>query len=479
MKILLLQPNYDAHIIHPPLGLGYLASYLRQFGHKVSIFDGTLKNAQTKDYLRQISDGNPDIVGISFLTRAHKQVRKLTEAIKDVYSSLPIVLGGTQVTALPKEIMSTFRADFAVLGEGEETFRDLIENIEQDSADFSQIDGLSYRSEAKTIINKPRALISDLDSLPFPAWDLMPPANYRIVPILEPAKSFPIAPIMTSRGCPYNCSFCASNVTWQRRIRFRSPANVLAEILMLKEDFGVKEIHFADDNFTMNIERAAEICDLLIQEEVNLPWQCPNGVRIDRLTLPLLKKMKASGCYALGLGIESADPKILARAGKKLDLKIVPEVLANIKKAGIESNGFFILGLPGDNKKSIQKTINFALNQPFDRAWFNIFTPYPGSPAFNDWLGERSFASIDWDKHDCSTAVVTTKDLSFKDLERWQKKALFQFYFRPRILWLLFGRLRFRELSTFFMTRFFKSIKRVSTPYFSDFLKLIDEASGK
>lgn len=461
MKVLLFQLNYDSHIVHPPLGLGYLASFLRENGHRVSIFDGTLKNALTEDFGATVSKFKPDLVGISVLTRGHKQAKEIIKALKQEFKELPVVIGGTQVTAAPKEVLLDLGADFAVVGEGEITLLKLVEAIKKKDKNLKRIRGLAFRnSVGKIKITPPRQLIKNLDSLPFPAWDLMPPQKYRIVPILEPAKAFPIAPILTSRGCPYNCSFCASNITWGRKIRFRSPKNVLAEIKMLRDNFGVKEIHFGDDNFTMDIERAKKICDTMMAEKINLPWQCPNGVRIDRLSLLLLRKMKKAGCYALGLGIESGSQKVLKKNNKNLDLKIVPQVLRDLKKVGLDSYGFFILGLPGDTKQRMEKTINFSLKNPFDRAWFNIFAPYPGSPAFTKWLGKRRFDQIDWDKHDCSTAVAPIPGVSAKEIEALQKKALIRFYWRPKILIKVLRHLGPREIMTFLMSRFFAKFFR-------------------
>lgn len=457
MKILFIQPNYDAHIVHPPLGLGYLAAYLEKKGHEVVIFDTTLKNASLEKILLAIENFSPDLVGISVLSRGHNKAKEIIFEIKKFFPKLPVVIGGTQVTAAPLEVMVDLGADFAIIGEGEITLSELVDGLE-DKRQFFKIDGLAFRLGGKVKINRPREFIKNLNEIPFPAWHLMPPADYRIAPILEPIHASPVAPIITSRGCPYNCSFCASNVTWGRKIRFRSPENVIEEIKLLKEKYGVKEIHFADDNFTMDIERAEKICDLLIQKKLALPWQCPNGVRIDRLTLPLLRKMKASGCYAVGLGIESGNQGVLQINQKNLDLKIVPDVLKNLKKVGIESYGFFILGLPGDTKQTIKETINFALTNPFDRVWFNIFTPYPGSKSFIDWLGKRKFNEIDWYKHDCSTAVISLPDLSGKELEKFQKLALLRFYLKPKNLFKFIRRLGLKEVLTIMMSRFFSKI---------------------
>jgi len=461
MKILFLQPNYDAHVIHPPLGLGYLASFLEKEGHQVSLFDGTLHNATLEDFLLVISEFKPDLVGISVLTRGHNRTRKIIKRIKKRFRKLPIVIGGTQVTAAPKIVLKDLNADFAIVGEGEITFSELVKTLENRKKSFAKINGLAYKTATGRIkITQPRELIANLDSLPFPAWHLMSPKKYRIAPILEPARAHPIAPVLTSRGCPYNCSFCASNVTWKRRLRLRSIENVIEEIKMLKRKFGVKEIHFCDDNFTMDIKRAEKMCNALIKEKINLPWQCPNGVRIDRLTLPLLRKMKKAGCYSVGLGIESGNQKMLKRANKQLNLKVVPRALRNLRKTGIDSYGFFILGLPGETKKTIQDTINFALKNPFDRAWFNIFTPYPGSSAFDEWIDNRDFGAIDWDKHDCSTAIMASKDLSVEEINRLQKQALRKFYLRPWVFLKVLSRLGPKEITTFLMSRFFRQFAK-------------------
>jgi len=484
MKILLIQPNYDAHVIHPPLGLGYLASFLRAKEEEIEvfIFDGTLKNATIQDFVIAVEEFGPDLVGISVLTRGHSQVKEIIKALKKRFKKLPIVIGGAQVSAAPKEVLADLGADFGVVGEGEVTLWELVKRIEILNQDpetssglkvqndkkisgFEKINGLVFKDDkGRIMVNQPRQLIDDLDSLPFPAWDLMPPKSYRIAPVLEPAKAFPVAPIITSRGCPYNCSFCASGIIWGRKIRFRSPENVLEEIEILKNEFGVGEIHFADDNFTMDIKRAEKICDSMVKKKINLPWQCPNGVRIDRLTVPLLKKMKRSGCYAVGLGIESGNQIVLKKVNKNLDLKIVSKVLGNLKKTGIESYGFFILGLPGETRKTMEETIDFAVNNSFDRAWFNIFTPYPGSPAFADWLGKRKLEDIDWNLHDCSHAMASRSGVSVEEIERFQKRALYRFYLRPKIFLKVVSRLGYKELITFLMSRFFRKFAK---PLFS------------
>lgn len=455
MKILLLYPNYDSHVVHPPLGLGYLASYLETKGHRVSIFDGTLHNASMQDFVKEISKFKPKLIGISVVTRGHNRAKEMIKVIRRKYKKIPIVIGGSQVTAAPEIVIKDLGADYAIVGEGELTLLELVNALEKEKNWFSQIKGLVYKMSAEKIkINPERELISDLDILPFPAWHLMPPKKYRIAPILEPAHGSPVAPILTTRGCPYNCSFCASNITWKRKLRQRSVENVIGEIKLLKEKYGVREIHLCDDNFTMDIKRAEKMCDAFINEKVNLPWQCPNGVRIDRLTPELLRKMKTSGCYSVGLGIESGNEEMLKKISKHLDLKIVPKVLKMLHSAGIEAYGFFILGLPGETRETANETINFALQNSFDRVWFNIFTPYPGSSAFSEWIGNKKFSEIDWDKHDCSTAVMASSEFSIKEIEKLQKQAIRKFFFRPKTFFKVIKGIGPKEIISLLMSRF-------------------------
>lgn len=456
MKILLIQPNYDSHVVCPPYNLGYLASALRLDNHNVNIFDGTLKNAATEDFLSCIEEFSPDIIGFTVMSRGHNRVKNLISAVKKTYDA-PIIIGGPQVTSCPQTVVRDLGADFGIVGEGEVTIRELVEYIERKNTNYNEILGIAYKTkDAEVIVNKRRPLIEDLDEIPFPAWDLMPPLHYRIVPILAPAKKFPLAPLMTTRGCPHKCSFCASNVTWQYQLRKRSPANVIAEMKLLIREFGVKEILISDDNFTADIKYAQAVCDEMLRENLNIGWQCSNGVRVDRLDINLLKKMKAAGCYSVGLGVESGSQMILDKIHKRLDLAVVKRVLADLKKAGIKSYGFFIFGFPEETHQTARQTIDFAVSNSFDRVWFNVLTPYPGSEIFDTWINGRSWEGIDWDSHDGSTPVLDSIGLTKEEIGRYQKIAARRFYLRPKNLFNLIIQLSPKQVITILMTAFAK-----------------------
>jgi radical SAM superfamily enzyme YgiQ (UPF0313 family) len=456
MKILLLQPNYDSHVVCPPFNLGYLASSLEIDKHQVDIFDGTLRNALEEDFLEYIAVFKPGIIGITVMSRGHNKVKKLISAIKAKFK-IPVVIGGPQVTAFPEIVVRDLGADFAIVGEGELTIRELARYLEGNNKKYEEILGVAYFREDKEVrVNERRPLIKDLDAIPFPAWHLIPPDKYRMVPILAPAKNFPPAPLMTSRGCPHRCTFCASNVTWQYRMRMRSPQNVITEIKLLRDQFGVKEILISDDNFTASKKYAESVCDRIIEENLGISWQCSSGVRVDKLDLRLLKKMKAAGCYSVGLGIESGNQAILDKAHKKLDLAIVKNALRDLKRAGIKSYGFFIFGFPEETHATAQDTINFAVNNDFDRVWFNVLTPYPGSEIFDRWIRGRSWGGIDWDIYDGSTAAMDTQGLTKSEVEKYQKIAARAFYLRPKNLFNFLINLGPKQIITIFMTRFAK-----------------------
>ncbi len=459
MKILFLQVNYDSHIVCPPFNVGYLAAMLEKEGHTVGLFDGTLNNAKDEDYVKAVEDFGPDLIGISVFSRGHNKTKRLISSLKR-YFTIPTVIGGPQLTALPEIVLEDIGADFGVVGEGEITICELAKSLYSGRNGLDKVQGLVYSEDGRIRLNSPRPFIEDMDSIPFPAWHLMPPSDYWIVPILATAKRFPSVPIMTSRRCPFRCTFCASNITWKFKVRYRSPKNVVEEMKFLKSKFGVQEFLITDDNFTLNKKFAMSVCEAIMEEGLDITWQCSNGVRVDTLSQELLKVMKRAGCYSVGLGIESGNQGILDRAKKRLDLSKVKKVVDDLKDARIKSYGFFIFGFPGETHQTVQDTIDFSLENHLDRAWFNIMTPYPGAELFDDWIKNKSFKDINWDMHDGSTADLDWCELSPKELENSQRLAARRFYLRPRIMFDILTHLRPRQMLTLFMTRFFRKYNK-------------------
>jgi len=246
MKITLIQPKFNTHLITPPLGLGYLANTLIQDNHEVQILDCIARNI---DVQQSIKDFSPDFIGITVLSASYTAVIELIKNIRG-YSDAIIVIGGAHATALPKQSLIDTKADYCVIGEGEITFSELVKKYK--NIDKFDIKGIAYFLNNDVIINESRELIKDINEIKFPAWDIIKPNEYPSTPHGAFYKCFPIAPITTTRGCPYNCIFCASKCTWKQKLRVRSPENVVDEIEYLHKKFGIREFHFEDDNFTFS-----------------------------------------------------------------------------------------------------------------------------------------------------------------------------------------------------------------------------------
>lgn len=446
MKVLLIKPNYNIHINTPPLGLGYLASALRKAGHDVSIMDCMNEGYQVDDAVNKIVKDKPDAIGISMMSPSHNVVKQLVSVLKSKLG-VPIILGGPHATSMPQFVLEEINADFIVMGEGETTITDLVENIGEEER-IKLMKGIAYRDGNSIKVNPSRELIKDIDKIPFPAWDLMPPARYKSTPVLSSAEKFPIAQMMTSRGCPYKCTYCASHITWSYKWRKRCAGNIVDEIEMLIKDFGVKEIHLNDDNFTLSREYATGVCEEILRRKIKISWQCPNGVRIDHLDKELLAAMKKAGCHTIAFGIESGSQDILNNVKKSLDLNLAYNVIKNASRLGMTTFGFFVFGLPGETKHTIRQTIDYAKRLPLDRAWFFILAPMPGSELFSYYLRETPLHKINWDNLNTYTGVMKLNGLTPQDIEETQRRATFEFYARPRIIWNLGKRVRLSNIRT-------------------------------
>lgn len=445
MKIILIQPCYPlSFTVVPPLGLGYLASSLRDAGHEVQIVDCIAKNINVKTIQELVKKEQPQLIGVTILTIYFKEARELISKIKEC-SSAYIIIGGHHVTALPIESLEKTGADFAVVGEGEETIVELANKIVTNQA-YSDVKGICYKSvKGRIIVNSPRSLIDNLDNIPFPAWDLFGLRSYPYVPHGIFNRRFPSVGIITSRGCPFDCTFCAVKLTFGKKLRTRSAKNVVDEIELLSSKFGVKEFHFEDDNFNASKVHAMGISQEIIDRKLDISWSCPNGVRIDLLDEELLRKMRESGCYKLSVGIESFSQSILNRAKKHLDINLVPDQIRLIKKAGLEVEGFFILGLPGESEETICNTIKFALDLPLDFARFHLPIPLPGTEIYDEWF-KGKIDPIDFSKATVLGGNPFKKDgLDFPYLINCQKKAHRRFYLRPKTLIKILSRVKRKQ----------------------------------
>ena len=376
MKIHLVRPNHHSHLIQPPLALGYIGAYLQRERHAVRIIDG-LRDRLDNEILAARCEG-AELVGVTILSDYYPQARDLVRRLKR--HGAKVALGGPHVTIVPSESLEQTGADFAVVGEGEAALAELASQLEG-GGDGERIPGVVTRAHPE---GTARELLKDLDSLPFPDWDQLPPSSYPMAPHGGVAKNYPIVPITSSRGCPYRCSFCSSPSLWRYKIRFRSPENVVDEIEYMVRRYGVREVHFEDDNMTLKRDRAAAIAEGIIRRGLKISWATPNGIRADKVDRELVQLMKRSGLYSVAFGIESANPEILRRCGKKASIKKYENAINLTSEAGILTQGFFIFGLPGETEQTINNTIRWATNSKLDKAQFLILDVMPGTRIWDD-----------------------------------------------------------------------------------------------
>ncbi len=435
MKVLLIQPNYRRIYayaqskkitpIFPPLGLAYIAAVLKQNNISVKILEANAFDLNHEQIKKEIKEYNPDIVGITATTSLIEEAHEIAELCDE---NIKVIIGGIHASSLPEETLEKFpRFDYLIQGEGEFSFLDLAKKKK-----INQIKGLYYRKEKKIIKNKPRELIKDLDNLPLPARELLPMNKY----FSAGAKQQPSDYILSSRGCPYQCIFCADHLVHGRRFRFRSPENVMEEVKELYKK-GVRDWDFVDDNFTFFPERVDRFCDLMIESGLNekMSWRCANGIRVDRVNLELLKKMKEAGCYMVSLGIESGNEQILKNMRKNIDLKQVKKTVELCNEVGIETRGLFMFGNLGENERTMEDTINFAKSLDLDTATFHITIPFPKTDYWEIVKKEGKIYPKNYRDYIAYGSIIFEHgELTKKMLIKMQKRAYREFYFRPSIL---------------------------------------------
>jgi len=457
MNILLISPKYDATIVAPHLGLGYLSSSLKKKGHKVKILDGT----------REEIKYNPEdweLVGVTAMSNYFPEACKDIEKAKSY--GLKTIIGGAHIICDPEQSLIDSQANYAAIGEGERTMDQLASGFSPDS-----VEGLVYWENGKPkrsnpnlkklieskkmyttkIGNQSRDFQINIDDFGEPDWDSINPASYpKKMPHGMIYKSLPLAPIITTRGCPYSCIYCSAPITAGKRMRYRDPVKVVDGIDMLIKKYGVKEIQIEDDNFTLKRKHVIAVCEEIIKRKIKIDWCLPNGVRIDKLDPEMLRLMKKSGCYQMSLGIESANQRILDLIKKRLNKDLVKNVVNEVKKAGIQAVGFFIVGFPTETKKEIKETIDFASSLNLDRANFTKAVPLPGTELYNMWIelyGKNK--NIDWKSFTMEQFTADWAACSGKEIARLQTWGFVKFYLTKfRFLKLLFS-LQKHQLITF------------------------------
>lgn len=439
LKIVLVRPNYPSHLITPPLSLGYLSAYLKLRNFEVEIIDGLNLDLSNQEIAQKCLEA--DLVGINCLSAYYPEVIQLCKLLKKLNKT--VIIGGPHASALPELTLQESGADYVVICEGEITFAELAEKIAAQQV-TDDIPGVYSKNSTKLAI---RPLIDNLDFLPFPDWEQLDPRKYKCAPHGGIAKAFPIAPIASSRGCPFSCNFCASPKLWNKKIRFRSPEKVVDEIELLVNTYGVKEIHFVDDNITLKKPHITGICNIILKRKIKVHWALPNGIRVDNVNEELFSLMKKSGCYSVAFGIESGVQSILNNVNKKIDLKTIALAVNAAKKQKILTQGFFIFGMPGETPETMQQTLDFALRLPLDKAQFLLLDILPGTPLWDQYKKE---AHPNFEYKSFQEPVWIPPNLSYRQLKEMQAHAFRKFFLRPKQIWLMAKYFKFKQLPFFF-----------------------------
>lgn len=431
MRVLLVNPKVNLPIdvrSSPSLGLAYLAAMSQQRGDEVRVLDMEVEDASLE---QTVGEHPPQLIGITANTIQIRSAWRLAEELKNVVDA-PIVLGGPHPTFLPAESVERPEIDIVVRGEGELTWVDLCDHIEKGES-LQGVQGITYQQNRKVVHNPDRPVISDVDSLPFPAYDLFKIDRYtNLQPTLDniEGESYPI---LSSRGCPYRCTYCSQILP--RKWRARSPESVVAEWRWLVNDLGAKEIGVLDDSFNINRRRVLDICDLIIAQELNhVPWIMINGIRANLVDEELLRRMREAGCVRTAFGVESGNQRILDTViDKHLTLDQVRRAFKAAKAVGMETIGFFIIGLPGETAETMEDTIRFAIELDPVVANFSMATPFPGTEMYNQVLQKGRLLVEDWGEFAFfeNRAQFETDEMPAELVERKWQEAYRQFYLRP------------------------------------------------
>jgi len=428
MKVVLTRPNYASHIITPPLGLGYLAAFLKQNGIDAIIIDALKEGMDHQHLVDCIAAQQADAVGITCLTAFYREVVELSQQLKQAGQT--VIIGGVHPTFLPRETLEDSQCDYVILGEGELALTQLAHSGFVNHGIPGVYSRENFFGDRVSVTKAER--IENLDRIPFPDWEQLDPRRYPKAPHGAVAKDYPIGVMTTTRGCPYACTFCASPRFYDRTIRFRTPENIIAEIEYLVNRFGVKEIHFEDDNFTLRRAHAESLCKLIIESGLHISWACPNGVRADKIDEALLRLMRESGCYCIAYGIESANQGILDAIQKHERIETIERSIELAARVGISCQGFFVFGLPGETTATINESIRFAKRSRLARAQFLILDVLPGSEL---WFTLAGQFTPNWDKDSYKEPEWMPEGLTKEDLLRGQSRAFREFYLKsPRRL---------------------------------------------
>jgi radical SAM superfamily enzyme YgiQ (UPF0313 family) len=414
---------------HPPftpLGIGYLAAVLEKAGYQVDVIDCQALKLTFEQFKRELAKRNPDVVGMSATTLIYKSGGECARIAKEVNPKIVTILGGSHVTFWDENALHEYPAlDVVVRKEGEETILELMARIEAGKPYYDVV-GTTCRHGDEIVKNLDRPYIEDLDALPFPAHHLFP---------LDHLNKFGIVvfPVFTSRGCPYWCNFCSSVRMFGRGYRMRSPKSVVDELEYLVKTFGAQQFTFYDDAFTVDQNRAREICKLIIERGLTIKWDCE--ARVDMVDRELLQSMKDAGCIAVWFGVEAGSQMVIDAMGKGYKLETIKNSFKIAQEIGLITVASVVLGFPEETPETLRETTKFIEMLNPDDVGYYIATPYPGTPM-REFVIQKGWLKVtDFNHYDTATPIFETPYISSEQLVEMREKAFHSFYVRASYIW--------------------------------------------
>jgi len=465
MKITLIQPclstsdRYGKALgkVGPttePLGLAYLAGYLKKYRNdSVEIIDAVALDYSSEDLIAHIDRSKPDIVGVSISTPMYLRAKETIRILRENFgNNIKIIVGGPHVTIFPKQTLEENKdIDLALYGEAEASLMELLNALENET-EFSNVKGLVYRSGDEVIVNPPMPYFENIDEIPLPARDLLQMDKYKPAPTYH--RRLPCYIILTVRGCPYRCSYCSK--TFGKVVRLHSIPRVIEEMKVLIDEYHTKEIIFRDDTFTVKKKHTEELCNEIIRQGLHkkIKWSCTT--RVNLVTLPLLKLMKKAGCWSIHYGVESSSQRLLDLIKKDITIEQIKNAMKWTKQVGIETKAYFMVGLPTETKEETLQTIKFTKELDPDWIQVTITVPYPGTELFEIAKSDGTLKSFKWENYQTWASWADTELVYIpsgrneKELKALQKRAMREFYVRPKFILkqLLYIR-SFHRLRTF------------------------------
>lgn len=402
MEILLINPRIDLTLAYgkkfaklgallPPLGLCYLAGAVRKAGHKVAILDANLLGLSLDKIMEEIKRYAPKVVGLYATTLGINAAEIVAGGVKENFPQIKTIIGGPHISGYGQKALECQSFDYGIIGEGEKSFVDFVNAVENNSNSLGALNGLVWRDKGMVVKNGISAPIENLDALPFPARDLLPDIRQY-----HPKKMFyrklPFVHIFTSRGCPFQCVFCQT--PFGKKVRFHSAQYVADEITHLVKTIGVREVKINDDTFNLIEPRVLEIFDILAKRGISVAWSC--NLRADTVkSKQFLKAIKERGCWMVGLGLESGNQKVLDELKKDITLAQSRQVCEWAREAGLRVQASFIIGNPTDTEQTILETIEYAKSLPIDYPSFAYMTPFPGTEI---WQRASEYGTFSYEK---------------------------------------------------------------------------------